>query len=387
MPEKNVDIVIIGLGVAGFSAAIAAAEEGKQVLLIEKSNAPGGNATQSNVGTICGAFYRSSSTLEPVQHSFLQRVVQSIGKQPLDYHKGLVVVPYDWKKLGAFIETELLHHNVEVWYQSHPVQVETFENTITSIEVEKEGKTINVTAKAFIDCSGNGILSQLAGLEMIRSEHYQSASQVFSLTGIDSTNEFALNFAIAKTATLMVKTEQWPEEFSSLSVVPGSLNDGAASLKFSLPEHIDDKTDPDELHNKALLYVDLVYSYLKEHVQSMQHAEIETIFPQVGMRVLQRSKGQHVLHEDEVLHCVKSEDEVAIGSWPIEEWNHSGRVSMAYFPENDFYSIPKGCLMSYQLHNLYFAGKNISATHKAIASARVIGSCIQTGYAAGKLCC
>ena len=119
----------------------------------------------------------------------------------------------------------------------------------------------------------------------------------------------------------------------------------------------------------------------------MQHAEIETIFPQVGMRVLQRSKGQHILHEDEVLHCVKSEDEVAIGSWPIEEWNHSGRVSMAYFPENDFYSIPKGCLMSYQLHNLYFAGKNISATHKAIASARVIGSCIQTGYAAGKLCC
>jgi hypothetical protein len=58
---------------------------------------------------------------------------------------------------------------------------------------------------------------------------------------------------------------------------------------------------------------------------------------------------------------------------------------MNYFAENDFYTIPSQSLISSKLTNLFFAGRNISATEKAIASARVIGTCLQTGFAAGAL--
>lgn len=58
---------------------------------------------------------------------------------------------------------------------------------------------------------------------------------------------------------------------------------------------------------------------------------------------------------------------------------------MTFFPENDFYSIPAGCLESEEKENLFFAGKIISAGEKAVASARVIGTCLGTGYAAGIL--
>jgi hypothetical protein len=58
---------------------------------------------------------------------------------------------------------------------------------------------------------------------------------------------------------------------------------------------------------------------------------------------------------------------------------------MTFLPENDFYSIPAGCLESGEKENLFFAGKIISAGEKAIASARVIGTCLGTGYAAGVL--
>jgi len=60
-------------------------------------------------------------------------------------------------------------------------------------------------------------------------------------------------------------------------------------------------------------------------------------------------------------------------------------LELTTFKADDFYLIPANCLISNTYDNLFFAGKNISATDSAIASARVIGTCIQTGYASGKL--
>jgi hypothetical protein len=111
------------------------------------------------------------------------------------------------------------------------------------------------------------------------------------------------------------------------------------------------------------------------------------IFPKPGIRVLQRSKGKYVLTEEDILVCMKFEDSVATGTWPIEEWDNDGKLSMKYFPLNKSYSIPARCLMSDEVTNLFFGGKNISATARAIASARVMGTGLQTGYAAGKIAC
>ena len=85
------------------------------------------------------------------------------------------------------------------------------------------------------------------------------------------------------------------------------------------------------------------------------------------------------------VQCRKFDDAVANGSWPIEEWVQHRRVSMSYFNEHDYYQVPAACLQSASIQNLFFAGRNISATEKAIASARVMGICLQTGYAAGCL--
>ena len=61
------------------------------------------------------------------------------------------------------------------------------------------------------------------------------------------------------------------------------------------------------------------------------------------------------------------------------------KPDMCYFPANDCYWIPAGTLVSQSLTNLFFAGRILSATERAIASARVIGTCLNTGYAAGML--
>ena len=92
-----------------------------------------------------------------------------------------------------------------------------------------------------------------------------------------------------------------------------------------------------------------------------------------------------MLTEADVLECKKSKHAIANGAWPIEEWGQDKRVHMRYFEENNYYQIPADCLISQTLSNLFFAGRIISASDAAIASARVMGICLQTGYAAGKL--
>jgi hypothetical protein len=87
--------------------------------------------------------------------------------------------------------------------------------------------------------------------------------------------------------------------------------------------------------------------------------------------------------EEDVLSCKKFDDAIANAAWPIEVWEQNRRVNMRYFDLDDYYQVPAACLQSNNLDNLFFGGRNISATDGAIASARVMGICLQTGYAAG----
>ena len=83
------------------------------------------------------------------------------------------------------------------------------------------------------------------------------------------------------------------------------------------------------------------------------------------------------------MNCIKHEDAICNGAWPVEYWRTGNKkVEMTWFAENDFYTIPAGCLLSSEKENLFFGGKIISAEEKAIASARVIGTCLGTGFAA-----
>jgi hypothetical protein len=116
-----------------------------------------------------------------------------------------------------------------------------------------------------------------------------------------------------------------------------------------------------------------------------KNASLLSVANEAGIRVEARSTGKYILTEEDVLNCKKFDTAIAKGAWPIEEWGQDKRVQMRYFTEGDHYQIPAECLRSNAFKNLFFGGRNISATAGAIASARVMGTCLQTGYAAGKL--
>nr|MBA3707063.1 FAD-dependent oxidoreductase [Bacteroidota bacterium] len=319
MLEKS-EIVIVGAGIAGCSAAIAAAKENKKVLLIEKSATIGGHAINSNVGTICGAYYRTfseSPRLTGYQFSkdFIQKLISvTENKKPLQHDKGLYIFSYEWSVLKKLLEQELIDNGIQLIKNSEIIEVKKEKSQITSLLIKINNETIEIKPKVVIDCSGNGIISLLANLEMISSNSYQSASQIFRVQKVNSDNEFSLNIALKKAMVTLVNENGWPQSFKSLSIVPGSLKNKQADLKITLPETItDNKETNDALNILAKAYVHEIFPSLTPIIESLKDSSIHTIFPQLGIRVQQRSKGKYILTETDVLSCKKYDIGIALG--------------------------------------------------------------------------
>lgn len=390
MSEIKTDILIVGAGISGISAAIAAAAENKSVLVIDKNEIPGGNSTLANVGTICGAFYRNlSGHIEPVGYqqnrAFVKEIAAASDSNVIHYHQGLYILPYKWEALKNLFLDKIESAGIDISFHTKLKAVNRTNDKIDSIDALCKEQELLIKADKYIDCTGNGALGQMAGNEMIKEEEYQLASQVFTVRNIQSDNEFSLNLALKLAAA---RLEDSCEIGLNFYVVPGSLQNQVAHFKYSLEETI---TDDDE-RNQALNVIAKnrikeAFPMVKSEVESLKAAEISYISPQLGLRVLQRCKGDYVLNEQDIMQAKMRKDGIARGTWPIEEWLSKGKLNMQYFEDDTCYWIPAACLSNSKIKNLWFAGKNISASHKAIASARVMGTCIQTAYAAAKLAC
>src|SRR5690606_5812989 len=114
-----------------------------------------------------------------------------------------------------------------------------------------------------------------------------------------------------------------------------------------------------------------------QEVAPFAHATLDHIADEIGLRTGFRPVGNYTLTEEDVLGGAKFPDAIADCCWPIEEWLEDIKVHMHYLPEGTSYQIPSGCLESPEHPNLFFAGKNIAASHRAIGSARVMGICLQ----------
>jgi len=388
---QHTDVVVLGGGSAGVAAAVAAARKGLQVTLIERNNYLGGKATAAEVGTICG-LYRFSKQEESayIVQGFAREFAEELRirshSTPLHGPEGVHYLPY---QIDAFknICSELLNqHRVSVYFNAVLDHVAVEQEQIHTVSIIANGKPISIQVKALVDCSGDSIISQAAGLPLIKSGYYQAAAQVFTMHGVIESNESKLGMIMMKALRSAIDGGMLGDFYDRVYVVQGSLKDNNVSIKIGIPLAVTYAPgNIEQLKTVAHSFIDNLSKFLIAHVDAFKYAYVHHIAPEVGIRIGQRSTGKYVLTEADVLGCTKFDDAIANASWPVEIWEQNRRVRMKYFALDDYYQIPARCLQSGSLHNLFFAGRNISATDDAIASARVMGICLQTGYAAGSL--
>jgi hypothetical protein len=387
----NTDVVVLGGGAAGVAASVAAARQGLKVAMIERNAYPGGKATAAAVGTVCGLYKfskneKSAYIVKGFAKEFAESLQNASETKPLHSKDGLHYLPYAIRAFQDLCLQLLKDNKVGVFFNTTLTSIKINNELINSVILTNEHSDFEMGLNAIVDCSGDSIISQAANIPSIKSEQYQAAAQVFSMQGIAEHNEARLGLILIKALRSAIDDKKLAEHFDRVYIVQGSLKNNTVSLKTGIPIPVTHTPEnPGELKKAALEFIETLADFLIKNVPVFKNARIHEIAPEPGIRVGLRSTGNYILTDEDVLSCRKFDDAIANASWPIEEWELHRRVKMRYFKYDDFYQVPAGCLESKFIKNLFMAGRNISATDAAIASARVMGTCLQTGFAAGML--
>ena len=387
--DIDTDVLVVGGGAAGVAAAHAATAAGAQVCLVEKNGFLGGMATSAFVGTICGLFLRDSSPeFQYVHDGFMQDFAERLFRlskiNPIIGTKGLKFLPYERFDFIRLCDEVIKETKAEILFHTIVSGVSVVDNEIAEIICQTSGQSIKIRAQSIIDCSGHAVLGHLTNtLDNTSPDDYQAGAYVCTVDGLDVASEMQLNLHLIKAQ--QTTAAHTVEDGSRLSVVPGSFQKGRAHLKLSIPFSLHDNLfSQSEAEIYAREKISVLISELKKTHDVFANLKLIAVSPSVGMRTGPRYIGINKLNKNDVLSCHKLEESAARAAWPIEYWKPGERVQMTYFAEGDYYDIPMETLQHKSIRNLYFAGRHISADEHAIASARVIGTCLQMGESIGR---
>lgn len=383
------NILVVGAGVSGIAAAVAASRQGKQVVLIDNHSYPGGAATAVEVGTICGLYHNGK---EEESVFMVDGFVREFALRTADYSKtapdynqyGLHYLPYNKEELKRLIEDYITENNVHFLSECLLTNVTGDTTKLKQAVITQNEQEQTIEFDAIIDCSGNATVAELSGHPLVENQYFQAASINFYIENSQIGDNEISNFKLIRDLKTIIQQQQLPDYFKNLFIIPGSQSREKIGFKFTIPWEVShQKGEIERLTVRAKELVNELFYTLKQHSSLFTHARIDHIADDLGWRTGKRPLGKYVLTEGDVVTARKWEHPAAKSSWPIEDWLPNKSVDLTFVKEGDYYEIPEECLISVIYHNLFFAGRIISASDRAIASARVMGVCLQTGYAAG----
>ena len=375
-------VLIVGGGSAGLAAAVGASRSGAATTLVEREEFLGGMATGAMVGTVCGLHLRSEQHCRAVSEGFPRafgdRLARLSGTEPMVWKEGLRFLPYLPASFADLCSALVEEEGINLLCGASIAGCAVDGDTIRSVSLADSAAT-RLSADTIVDCTGNAVVTALSGGRVIAPERRQASAIVFTMSGIKVMDPHVLRMMILRDVKRAARNGNGDAACERLSMVPGSCRDDCASFKLGLP------IDCDDLDRVGRERVDSVVGFLTSGVAAFDQATLTSIAPLVGVRSGNRPWGRDRLTTEQVLGAMKCDDGVARGAWPVEFWDDRPGPQMTYFAADDYYEIPAGALRSSDFVNLYFAGKSFAASDDAIASARVIGTCLATGYAAGRM--
>ena len=236
----HTDIVILGGGAAGIAAAIAASRKGLQVTLIERNAYLGGKATAAEVGTVCGLYRfskneKSAYIVNGFAKEFAEKLKTDSQTSPLFSSEGVHYLPYNVEAFKNIALNLINEHKITVYFNAVLEHVAVEDKMLKSVYIIASGNPVTIQLKALIDCSGDSIISEVAGLPLIKSDNYQAAAQVFTMQGVQEKNESKLGMIMMKALRLAIDNNILGDFYDRVYIVQGSLKNNTVSLKIGIP--------------------------------------------------------------------------------------------------------------------------------------------------------
>lgn len=391
---ERCDVLVVGGGAAGFAAALGAARSGAHTRLIERYGFLGGMATAGMVGTICGLYPTGSAEAPRLLNEGIAGEVETrlraTGMAPLGRGR-TVMLPYVPLALAGIMD-DLLARQPSLVVSLHTTCADAA-GTATCLErircVGWRGAE-DITPRVVVDASGDAIVAWHAGLqtESPPAGMRQLSSLVFVLQGVAEGAVGGLrSVAVLRRLLEAERRGDLPTGCRLVAFRPSG-RPGEVTAKLALDQLGELGADDDLSHAERAgrSRVRALEHFLVERVDGFARAFVSHTAPQVGVRESRRFVGREQLTRQDVIEARKRSSGVARAAWPIELWEAgSDGARYEYGPDGDWYDVPQGCLEHVTCTNLIGAGRCMSATHEAMGSARVIGTCLAVGEAAGKL--
>ncbi len=384
--ELDTDVLVAGGGMAGLCAAVAAARHGAKVVLAQDRSRLGGNASSEVKMHIVGANshksrpgWREGGLLEEFR-------LEDAVNNPQRCFELWDLLLYD--KVVSEPNITLLLESVLFRARTRGGRIEE-----ALVRCDKSEHLYRIKAKIYCDCTGDSRLGLEAGAEMrqgreARSEFNESLAPEkadretlgSSILFTSRRHEGPMPFSPPKWARKIRKEQLRMRQITSWEYGYWWIEWGG---------QLDTIRDNERIRFELLRIVMGVWDYIKnsgEHSESANWA-LDWIGMMPGKRGSRRLVGEHILTQHDLLKG-EFEDAVAIGGWPMDDHPPSG-IDREDLPPNtvlrtpEVYNIPLRSLYSKNISNLMMAGRNISASHVAFTSTRVMGTCSVEGQAVG----
>ncbi|MFD0669959.1 FAD-dependent oxidoreductase [Cohnella sp. GCM10027633] len=375
-------LCIVGGGMAGMIAAISAARRGVKVVLVHDRPVLGGNASSEirmNIGGAHGRNNRESGLLEEIE-------LENLYRNPSPSFSIWDSVLYEKVRFEPNI-TLLLNCSC-----TGSTMDGTSIRSITGWQLTTE-TWHTVEADYFADCSGDGILAPLTGAEyrIGREASSEFNESIEPDVADEKTMGLSCLFQIRETDRPQTFIPPaWAHTFMSDDDLPHRPHDKRTNFWWiELGGDRDAIHDAEELRDELLKIVFGVWDHMKNRGEhGVDNWVIDWIGYLPGKRESRRYVGDYVLTQNDIEAEGRFDDLVAYGGWSMDDhfpegFHYRGGHPTIYHKAPSPYGIPYRCLYSKNIDNLFFAGRNISVTHAALSSTRVMGTCSLLGQAIG----
>jgi hypothetical protein len=388
--EVTYDVAVLGGGLAGMCAATAAARNGAKVVLVQDRPVLGGNSSSEMRVHVNGVNHLKPNGMPERETGIIEEILlHNRFNNPQEAYPVWDHVLYDFINREKNLDLMLNTQAIAAIMSGKKIKAAKCWQSTTEIE-------FIINATQFIDCSGDGLLAATAG--------------ALYRTGREGRDEFNEKYAPEKAdgwqmgASLLFGAKDMgkpmPYEAPSFAIKyeaekshPGrklaNFKDGIWWVEIGSDHDI--IGDAEKMREKLMGYSHGVWDYIKNsgNFPEAENMALDWVGSLPARRESRRFIGDYILSEKDLTEHKHFFDGVAYGGWSLDEhcWagieNLQDPPSYFHYHFKKIYEIPYGSLYSKNIPNLSFAGRNISQTHIALSSSRVMATCSLEGQAVG----
>ncbi len=382
LPVKaKVDVLVLGGGPAGFSAAVNASRQGVTTMLVEQAGDVGGVATTGLMshwtGNTKGGFY--------------EEILKRCGGP----NKRLI----NPEELKTLMLEMLDEAGVKLQLYTFASDVIVEDNVVKGVIIESKSGREVILAKVIIDCTGDGDIAAKAGVPYVKGRDTDGKMQpmtlMFKVAGVDMERavfpgSFEDNIKIEKGYIQDLGKKNIPHPAGHVLLYPSTIP-GVVTCNMTNVIEVDGTKSEDltKATITARKQIEPIIRFLRDFVPGYENCYAISSASIIGVRETRHFEGEYTLTEEDILQARIFDDWVvtkAHFNFDVHNISGSGLDETGvqkHFKQAQGYTIPYRCLVPINIDNLLLAGRNISGTHLAHSNYRVMPICANMGQAAG----